>query len=151
MINAMSIDVEDYYQVENFKGIVKQEDWEKFDSTIEKNTYKIIEILDKYQVKSTFFILGWIAERHTTLVKDIYKNYHEIASHGYSHNLIYNEISEIYILKNKIKIYLKGRQTSFFSELNYDYFKSLKFLVAYLDKKNYYPEKISLSNKVILK
>jgi polysaccharide deacetylase family protein (PEP-CTERM system associated) len=89
IINAMSIDVEDYYQVENFKDVIKKNFWGKFESRVEKNTYKIIETLDIFQLKATFFILGWIAEREKNLIKTIHESNHEVASHGYSHDLIY--------------------------------------------------------------
>ena len=92
--NAMSIDVEDYYMVSAFADRIKFEDWPKYESRIEKNVYKILEMLDEYRVKVTFFILGWVGEQHPKLVKDIHSAGHEIASHGYNHTLVYNQTQE---------------------------------------------------------
>jgi len=81
--NAMSIDVEDYYMVSAFADVVRFRDWKSYDSRLEKNTYRILELLAEYGVKATFFILGWIGENYPTLVRDICSAGHEVASHGY--------------------------------------------------------------------
>lgn len=91
MINALSIDVEDYFQVSNFAGVIKYQDWDKFESRVEKNTKKLLAILNEYNVKATFFVLGWVAERFPELVKSITDQGHEVATHGYAHQLIYNQ------------------------------------------------------------
>ena len=85
----MSIDVEDYYMVSAFADVVRFRDWKSYDSRLEKNTYRILELLAEYGVKATFFILGWIGENYPTLVRDICSAGHEVASHGYNHRLIY--------------------------------------------------------------
>ncbi len=92
--NALTIDVEDYFMVSAFADVVKFEDWPKYESRIEKNTSKILELLDEYGVKATFFVLGWVAEHYTKLVKDIHSAGHEVASHGYNHKLIYDQTPE---------------------------------------------------------
>ncbi len=92
--NALTIDVEDYYMVSAFADVVKFEDWHKYESRVEKNTYRILELLEEHEVKATFFILGWIAESHINLVRDIHSRGHEIASHGYNHRLVYNMTPE---------------------------------------------------------
>ncbi|MBN1871087.1 MAG: DUF3473 domain-containing protein [Candidatus Omnitrophica bacterium] len=89
--NILTIDVEDYFQVENFKKVIASYDWDRIESRVVKNTEKILEILDRHKTKATFFVLGWIAERFPELVKRIHEGGHEIASHGYSHNLIYGD------------------------------------------------------------
>jgi len=89
--NILTIDVEDYFQVHAFSTIVKPDDWEMYECRVEKNTTKILDILDKEKIKATFFILGWIAERYPNLIKKIYQESHEIASHGYEHQVIYNQ------------------------------------------------------------
>lgn len=89
MINALTIDVEDYYHVSAFESIIKYEDWGRFESRVEKNTLKILELLNTFKIKATFFILGWIAERSPQMVKEIQKEGHEIACHGYRHQLVY--------------------------------------------------------------
>lgn len=90
MINALTIDVEDYYMVSGFADVVKFEDWHKYESRVERNTIKLLEILDEYKVKATFFILGWIAEKNPALVKDIHNSGHEVACHSYNHRLVYD-------------------------------------------------------------
>ncbi len=87
--NIMSIDVEDYYMVSAFSDIIRFENWETFDSRVEKNTYRILDLLNEYRVKATFFILGWVGEHYPNLVRDIHKAGHEVASHGYNHRLVY--------------------------------------------------------------
>jgi polysaccharide deacetylase family protein (PEP-CTERM system associated) len=89
--NILTIDVEDYFQVENFKGVINFSDWEKYELRVVKNTEKILEILAKKNVKATFFVLGWVAERTPELVEKIYKEGHEVACHGYAHQLIYKQ------------------------------------------------------------
>jgi polysaccharide deacetylase family protein (PEP-CTERM system associated) len=90
LFNALTVDVEDYYMVSAFSDIVKFEDWHKYESRVENNTYKILELFEQQNVKATFFVLGWIAKHHPNLVKEIYSMGHEIASHGYNHRLIYH-------------------------------------------------------------
>lgn len=89
VVNALSFDVEDWFQVENLKSVVRYEDWDKYELRVEKNTQKILEILRQHNTKATFFVLGWIAERCPNLIKHIDEEGHEIASHGYSHKLLY--------------------------------------------------------------
>jgi polysaccharide deacetylase family protein (PEP-CTERM system associated) len=86
--NALTIDVEDYYMVSAFADVVKFEDWHRYESRIERNTYKILELLDKLDMKATFFVLGWVAQRNPELVRNIHSAGHEIACHGYNHRLI---------------------------------------------------------------
>jgi len=89
--NILTIDVEEYFQVENFKKVVRFSDWEKHESRVVQNTEKVLDILREKNVKITFFVLGWIAERFPQLVKKIHSEGHEIASHGYAHKLIYQQ------------------------------------------------------------
>jgi polysaccharide deacetylase family protein (PEP-CTERM system associated) len=88
--NALTIDVEDYCMVSAFANVIKYEDWHKHESRVERNTYKVLELLDKYNIKATFFVLGWVAQHKKGLVRDIQKEGHEIASHGYKHELVYD-------------------------------------------------------------
>ena len=96
MKNALTIDVEDYFQVENFKNEIKASDWLKFESRVERNTHTVLEILKSAGVKATFFVLGWTAERYPGIVKMIYEAGHEIASHGYAHQLVYEQTPEAF-------------------------------------------------------
>ena len=86
---AMSVDVEDWFQVENLKPVVPRASWEGRERRVERNTRRILELLEARGARSTFFILGWVAERHPDLVREIAAGGHEIASHGYGHDLVY--------------------------------------------------------------
>ncbi|MFQ5560906.1 MAG: polysaccharide deacetylase family protein, partial [Nitrospinota bacterium] len=94
MVNALTIDVEDYYHVSAFESVVHRSEWGQYESRVEKNTRRILDILDEFNVKATFFVLGWVAERHHKLVKSIHEMGHEVASHGYSHTRIYTQTPE---------------------------------------------------------
>ena len=87
-MNALTIDVEEWFQVANLREKISYEDWNRFESRVLLNIERILELLSIYKVKATFFILGWIAEKHPEVVTLIYENGHEIATHGYSHRSI---------------------------------------------------------------
>ncbi len=91
MINALTFDVEDYFQVEAFKEHVSFEEWLSYPCRVVESTQKILDILDEREVKATFFILGWVAERFPDLVKRIANDGHEVASHGYAHQMVYKQ------------------------------------------------------------
>jgi len=91
IVNAMSIDVEDYFHVSVFDGIVPRTEWASMESRVVGNTGRLLDIFDEFEVKSTFFILGWVGERYPELVKSIAERGHEIASHGYAHRLVYDQ------------------------------------------------------------
>ncbi len=96
MLNALSVDVEDYYQVSAFESVVRFEEWGRRESRVEWNTHRVLDLLDEYDVKATFFVLGWVAERNPTLVRIISKRGHEVASHGYAHQLVYTQTPEAF-------------------------------------------------------
>ena len=83
--NALTIDVEDYFQVSAFAPYIPRDQWETRDCRVERNVGRILELLDGRQAKATFFTLGWIAERYPHLVRRIVDGGHELASHGYGH------------------------------------------------------------------
>jgi len=87
--NILSVDVEDYFQVEAFTDTVKSSDWVSYPSRVEDNTHRVLDLFDKCGVKGTFFILGWVAERKPHLVRAIVERGHEPACHSYWHRLIY--------------------------------------------------------------
>ncbi|MDD2736009.1 MAG: DUF3473 domain-containing protein [Desulfuromonadaceae bacterium] len=89
MLNALTIDVEDYFQVNAFAGIIRQHQWDSYPLRVDTNTRRILDILDSFSITATFFILGWVAERLPALTKEIHRRGHEIACHGYGHELIY--------------------------------------------------------------
>jgi polysaccharide deacetylase family protein (PEP-CTERM system associated) len=86
---AMSVDVEDWFQVENLKPVIPRSTWESREARVERNTMRILDLLAEHGARSTFFILGWVAERHPGLIRKIADAGHEIASHGYGHDLLY--------------------------------------------------------------
>jgi polysaccharide deacetylase family protein (PEP-CTERM system associated) len=85
IINAFSIDVEDWFQVAAFAPYIDRKDWDSLECRVERNVDLLLQTLDKHGVKATFFTLGWIAERYPALVKRIVAGGHELASHGYGH------------------------------------------------------------------
>lgn len=89
MLNALTIDVEDYFHVTAFEGSIKRADWEKCPLRVEKNTHAVLDLLDEQAAKGTFFVLGWVAERCPAIVKEIQSRGHELACHGYGHERIY--------------------------------------------------------------
>ncbi len=99
IINCLTIDVEDYFQVHALSKGIKPEQWDNFECRVEKNTHRILDLLDSagfnqassFKTRATFFILGWIAERYPDLIKEIHGRGHEIASHGYNHQVIYHQ------------------------------------------------------------
>jgi len=92
--NAFTVDVEDYYQVEAFSRHIQRSKWDSLTSHVEKNTNDILELLDERKIKATFFTLGCVAEKNPSIVRNIVDQGHEIASHGYSHKLIYKQSRE---------------------------------------------------------
>jgi polysaccharide deacetylase family protein (PEP-CTERM system associated) len=89
MINALTIDVEDYFQVNAFAGHIRRDQWDTYPLRVDGNTRRILDMLDHFSIKATFFILGWIAKRLPALIKEIQRRGHELACHGYGHELIY--------------------------------------------------------------
>jgi polysaccharide deacetylase family protein (PEP-CTERM system associated) len=90
IVNAMSVDVEDYYQVSAFDRVVDRSSWDGRESRVVANTNRLLDVFDETQTRATFFVLGWIAERQPSLVRTIVARGHELASHGFGHELVYN-------------------------------------------------------------
>lgn len=84
-VNAMTVDVEDYFQVSAFESHISRQHWEHLPRRVEHNTHRILDLFAAHQVQATFFTLGWVAERHPALIGRIVADGHELASHGYSH------------------------------------------------------------------
>ena len=84
-VNAMSVDVEDYFQVSAFEGLVPREAWDHQPRRVEANTHAVLDLFAEAGVRATFFVLGWVAERHPGLVRRICEEGHELASHGWEH------------------------------------------------------------------
>lgn len=86
--NALTIDVEDYFQVSAFEKCVPVADWDRYPLRVEKNTRLILEMLGEHGVHATFFVLGWVAAKCPALVQEIHAGGHEIACHGYGHRRV---------------------------------------------------------------
>jgi polysaccharide deacetylase family protein (PEP-CTERM system associated) len=91
IVNAMTIDVEDYFHVSVFDGILPRARWSTLESRVCANTDRLLALFERHRVTATFFILGWVAERHPDLIRRIAAAGHEIASHGYAHRLVYDQ------------------------------------------------------------
>jgi polysaccharide deacetylase family protein (PEP-CTERM system associated) len=89
--NAMTVDVEDYFQVSAFDRVVPRDNWDTMESRVVSNTERLLGIFNAARVTGTFFVLGWVAERFPALVRRIAEQGHEIASHGYGHGLVYDQ------------------------------------------------------------
>ncbi len=87
-VNALTVDVEDYFQVEAFAEQIPRERWTEWESRIERNTHRLLDLFADFGVKGTFFVLGWVADHHPGLIREISRAGHEIACHGYFHRLI---------------------------------------------------------------
>ncbi len=96
MKNALTVDVEDYFQVSAFEKNICKSSWDSQPQRVVRNTHSLLDLFDCEEIKATFFVLGWVADRHHNLVQEIANRGHEVASHGYSHQLIYNQTPEIF-------------------------------------------------------
>ena len=88
MVNAMTVDVEDYFHVQAFADVIAPEDWDNFPLRVERNTERILELFAAHHVRATFFVLGWVAERCPNLLSKICQAGHEVGCHGYWHRMI---------------------------------------------------------------
>jgi polysaccharide deacetylase family protein (PEP-CTERM system associated) len=89
MKNALTVDVEEWFQVSNFDDVVPRDTWESMPSRVEASTRELLDLFDEYGARGTFFVLGWVAERHPELVREIGARGHDLASHGFGHDLVY--------------------------------------------------------------
>lgn len=91
IVNGVTIDVEEHFQVHNMEHVIGRDDWHRHTSRVEANVRRILKLLSENGTRATFFVLGWVAERHPELLGEIRELGHEIASHGYWHELIYRQ------------------------------------------------------------
>ncbi len=84
-VNALTVDVEDYFQVEAFFGLIDRSDWSRYECRVERNTERVLALFEREGVKATFFALGWVAEHYPSLIRRIVAQGHELASHGLEH------------------------------------------------------------------
>ncbi len=90
IVNGLSVDVEDWFQVGAFEDVIERGDWDSLASRVEDNVLRILDLFDEADVKATFFTLGWVAKRHGPLMRRIVERGHELASHGYDHARVFN-------------------------------------------------------------
>jgi polysaccharide deacetylase family protein (PEP-CTERM system associated) len=122
--HAMTVDVEDYFHVAAFNKVIDPSTWEQWPCRVEANTHKLLQLFDDKNINITFFILGWVAERYPELVKAICAQGHEVASHGYSHQLIYRQDKQVFraetakskqILENLVQAPVVGYRAASYS------------------------------------
>ena len=89
IVHAMTVDVEDYFHVEAFRRDVSRERWDEYPLRVERNTHRLLDLFDEFDVKATFFTLGWVARKCPRLVEEIVRRGHELACHSYWHRLVY--------------------------------------------------------------
>ena len=94
IVNAMSVDVEDYFQVSAFENNIRRDEWDKLPCRVEANVDRILDLFDKKSIKATFFTLGWMAERYPAMVKRMVNEGHELASHGWEHIRVTEQAEE---------------------------------------------------------
>lgn len=90
MTHILSVDVEDYFQVEAFRDVVRREEWERWPVRVGDNTRRVLDLFDEFGVKATFFTVGWVAEKDPALIADIDSRGHELACHSYWHRTVYS-------------------------------------------------------------
>ena len=97
IVNALTFDVEDYFHVSALSGVIRPDEWEQYDSgRVVVSTQTLLDLCAEHGHSATFFVLGWVAERYPQLVRDIQSAGHEIASHGWSHQLVYNQSEQVF-------------------------------------------------------
>ncbi|WP_129645563.1 XrtA system polysaccharide deacetylase [Peristeroidobacter agariperforans] len=96
ILNAMTIDVEDYFHVQAFAHAIDRSKWNSMEYRAEANTHAFLSFFDKHSIKATFFVLGWVAQKSPSLIREIQSAGHEIACHGLSHRLVYEQTPEVF-------------------------------------------------------
>jgi polysaccharide deacetylase family protein (PEP-CTERM system associated) len=94
--HAMTVDVEDYFHVAAFADVIQTGKWDQYPCRVERNTDVLLALFEQKNIKATFFVLGWVAERYPQIVRKIVAQGHELASHGYSHQLVYSQTPEVF-------------------------------------------------------
>lgn len=88
--HVLSVDVEDYFQVEAFAGSVSRDSWDKYPSRVVTNTERLLDLFDEHRTQATFFFVGWVAERFPRLVQEVHRRGHELACHSFWHRTVYS-------------------------------------------------------------
>jgi polysaccharide deacetylase family protein (PEP-CTERM system associated) len=96
IVNALTVDVEDYFHVAALAESIDRSSWGTIPTRVRKNTDVLLETFDSASVSATFFVLGWVAEKHPEIVRAISSQGHEVACHGYSHELVYKQSRKVF-------------------------------------------------------
>jgi polysaccharide deacetylase family protein (PEP-CTERM system associated) len=96
ILNAMTVDVEDYFHVSALAETIRRDDWASMEYRAEASTDRLLAMFDEYGIKSTFFVLGWVTKKSPALVRRIHAAGHEIACHGLTHELVYNQTPDVF-------------------------------------------------------
>jgi polysaccharide deacetylase family protein (PEP-CTERM system associated) len=88
--NALTVDVEDWFQVSSFNRVVRREEWDRYPSRVEASTRRLLDLFDRHAARGTFFVLGWVAERFPGLVREIRDRGHDVESHSHWHRLVHD-------------------------------------------------------------
>jgi polysaccharide deacetylase family protein (PEP-CTERM system associated) len=94
MRNALTIDVEEYFHAHAYERVIGAAAWDRLPGRVVENTRRILALLGRHRARATFFVLGWVADRHPELVREIARGGHELGSHGYAHRLLYRQTPE---------------------------------------------------------
>lgn len=122
--NALTVDVEDYFHVSAFSKHIDRNQWDRYSCRVEANTRALLGMFQQAGVHATFFVLGWVAERYPGLVREIAAGGHEVACHGYSHELVYRQSPELFreeskrakqILEDIVQFPVKGYRAASYS------------------------------------
>ena len=89
VVNGLSVDVEDWFQVGAFEDVIERSDWDGLADRVDRNVREILDLFDEVEAKATFFTLGWVARRHGPLLREVAARGHEIASHGWDHRRVF--------------------------------------------------------------
>ena len=125
--NALTVDVEDYFHVSAFANSISRSDWNNHSLRVERNTHQLLDLFDSQGVKATFFVLGWVAERVNGLIGEIASRGHEVASHGYSHQLVYRQSPKVFreetlrskgLLEELVQMPVRGYRAASYSITN---------------------------------
>jgi len=124
IVNALTVDVEDYFHVSGFSGCIQRSEWDSYPLRVGTATGRLLDLFDRNQVRATFFVLGWVAERLPGLVREIAQRGHEVACHGYSHELIYRQSPEVFreetlrskaLLEDLVQVPVRGYRAASYS------------------------------------
>ena len=96
VVNGLSVDVEDWFQVGAFEGVIDKDDWDSLDCRVDRNCNLILDMFARLDVKGTFFTLGWVARRHGPLMRRIVAEGHELASHGWDHARVFTMDQQLF-------------------------------------------------------